>query len=240
MSCLEGSAECYAPIFGAPAAEQDGCGLRRAKNEDITLGNYARGISGISQTEFRHKRWRAPPCMRWRGPARSCYANYRLLGVCRCSTDHRGRKPAGIPGFPVLPALPESPPAGPRFRRQEISTASASPAQEVCADNLKKLLIHTPIHIFSAVIPRREGFSTGPSTVLSTASRRSRNCEAIVRPPLPAARAPGPACRTSAVPGLPDGSIEPRGRPSATIRARLKPLPCCGPASQWLHGDGTS
>jgi hypothetical protein len=176
--------------------------------------------------------------MRWRGPARFCYANYRLLGVCRCSTGRRGQKPARIPGFPVLPALPESPPAGPRFRRQEISTASASPAQEVCADNLKKTSYpHAHPHLLRCYPPSRRILHRSiHSSVHSrqTITELSSNRQAAFTG---GTGHPGPANRTSAVPRWPGGSIEPRSRLSAMIRARLKPLPGCGPASRRLHHD---
>jgi hypothetical protein len=105
----------------------------------------------------------------------------------------------------------------------------------------EKLLVHTPIHISSAVIPRRKGFSTGPSTVLSTASRRSRSSQATVRLPLPvirchhyrqsAATRPGPASRTPAIGDRWVGSTEPRSCPSVTVSA-WNPCPAgCRPES---------
>jgi len=77
----------------------------------------------------------------------------------------------------------------------------------------RKFLIHTSIHISSAVIPRREGFSTGPSTVLSTASRWPRSRQAIVRLSLP----------------------WPGGHPTRPGPRRLAPNPRCRPALPgWL------
>jgi hypothetical protein len=93
----------------------------------------------------------------------------------------------------------------------------------------KKSLVHTPIHISSAVIPRREGFSTGPSTVLSTASRRSQNRQApFTGGPDP----PGLASRTSAGRGRWASSADPRSCPSVTVRACLESAALLGVARE--------
>ena len=110
---------------------------------------------------------------------------------------------------------------------------SGRPAQEVCANNLKKSLVHTPIHISSAVIPRREGFSTGPSTVLSTASRRSQNRQApFTGSPVPPRPGEPNLCR----PGRWASSADPHGCPPVTVRAGLETSALLGSPGSFRAG----
>jgi hypothetical protein len=61
---------------------------------------------------------RAPPCMRWRGPARP-----RRTGLASCPAlptpraARRGQVPARETGLPAPPTFPGSPPGGTRFQR---------------------------------------------------------------------------------------------------------------------------
>ena len=121
--------------------------------------------------------------------------------------------------------MPESPPAGPRFRRQEISTLSRRPAQEVSADNLREFSYPHTIHNAGAVIPRNGGFSTGSSTVLSTVGRRSYALQPSGRPCRPrpgfVAGVRGRAERSPRGEGEPEGHAD-AGRPGVSRPAERR------------------
>src|SRR5258707_3900963 len=94
----------------------------------------------------------APPCMRWRGLARSHSParrslSCRLPGCCPLPTGPLAPIPAGNSGFPDSPCVPGSPPElrglpPERYPREVVSAfllRGRGPAQELSASNLKIL-----------------------------------------------------------------------------------------------------
>ena len=169
MSCFKGSGGCYARVFRRPAAEHDGCGVeaREGQDEDITieitLAGLARGIPDI--------KWRAPPCMRWRGPARFRHADLpiaRPLTLLNRPPGPETHRNSRFPGPSCVAGV--SPGRSPFPATREFVRLPSGQHKRLGPAISRNFLIHTSIHISPAVIPRRERFSTGPSTVLSTAS----------------------------------------------------------------------
>jgi hypothetical protein len=131
--------------------------------------------------------------MRWRGPARFRHADLpvaRPLTLLNRSPGPETRRNSRFPGLSRVAGV--SPGRSPFPATREFLRSPEGQHKRFAPAISRIFLIHTSVHISSAVIPRRGAFSTGPSTVLSTAGRRSRSGQVIVRPPLPVAGPPGP------------------------------------------------
>ena len=87
---------------------------------------------------------KAPPRMRWRGPARPRRAGWPVARPCRRSAPPaRGQVPAQGTGLPAPPTFPGSPPRWcPCPNGESISTASAGAAQEPAASHFR--FLHYP------------------------------------------------------------------------------------------------
>jgi len=105
---------------------------------------------------------RAPPCMRWRGPARPRRAGWPVDRPCRLA-----RRPPG-PGTRTTNRSPGSshvPGVAPRWcpfpNGENISTAFAGAAQEPAASHFRFFPVHKVIHSKRAVIRICHRLSTG-------------------------------------------------------------------------------
>ena len=102
---------------------------------------------------------RAPPCMRWRGPAwprRTGLASRPALPTPRAA--RRGQVPMRGTSLPAPPTFPGSPPGSTRFQRWDISTAYASAAQGPAASHFQFPAIREGIHRKRVVIRFHGGY----------------------------------------------------------------------------------
>ena len=125
------------PVAALPALPQPQSGMRRAGSSANGVRRPAEGLArtrspghrrchcggrGHAEQVQRHscraESGRAPPCMRWRGPARP--RRHRLASCLALPTPTRRPPGPGTharTGLPAPPTFPGSPPGGTRFQR---------------------------------------------------------------------------------------------------------------------------